>query len=74
VPRSLAPRGPVDAVVGFGSNGNYIGDGSGLSLTISLVPEPDSLLFVGGALVLALGQSCWFGWKGWKLRRIVKRC
>jgi hypothetical protein len=39
----------IDFVVGLGSDGNYTGDTTGISATISTVPEPT------GALLLALG-------------------
>ena len=53
---TLAAGSQLDFAVGFGSNGNYLYDSTGLSALITLVPEPSSLTLVG----LAVGMLCRF--------------
>lgn len=55
VPLNLNAGDHIDFAVGFGSNGNFLGDTTGLDATISSVPEPSGLvllLFGSGALAL----------------------
>lgn len=49
---ALLPGDTIDAAVGFGSNGNYFGDSTGLDFNVSTVPTPGalSLLGLGGLL------------------------
>ena len=59
VPRSfsttltLAQGGTVDFAVGYGANGNFLEDSTGVSATIAVVPEPfgGSLILLGVAIV-----------------------
>jgi hypothetical protein len=47
-------------VVGFGNDGNYFGDSTGLAGTItapSVVPEPSSLLLVAAGILSVLGAA-----------------
>ena len=45
---TLAAGGTVDFLVGYGLNGNFYGDSTGLSATITTVPEPST--WFGGAM------------------------
>ncbi|MBK7404412.1 MAG: hypothetical protein IPJ41_07175 [Phycisphaerales bacterium] len=50
----LNPLDTIDAAVGFGSNGNFYGDSTGLDFTVSYVPASGSLALLGlGGLVAA---------------------
>lgn len=53
---TLAAGAQLDFAVGFGSNGNYLYDSTGLSGLITLVPEPSTLALVG----LAAAMLCRF--------------
>jgi hypothetical protein len=56
---SLQAGDTIDFAVGFGANGNYFFDSTGLSARISAIPEPATLLqFAAGVLfLLALAQN-----------------
>jgi hypothetical protein len=50
---SVGKNDIIDFAVGYGSNRNYFNDSTALSVTISSIPEPASLLLLGlGGLVL----------------------
>jgi hypothetical protein len=53
-PLSFSPGDVLDVVVGFGSNGNYYDDTTGVSLTLSSVPEMDTAVIA----VLGLAGTC----------------
>ena len=56
---TLAAGDTVDFAVGYGSNGTYFNDSTGLTATLSSVPEPSSLvLAVVGGMTLAGYAGC----------------
>ena len=51
---SLTVGDTVDFAVGYGVNGNYFNDSTGINANISAVPEPASIaLFLAGALLVS---------------------
>ncbi len=51
---SLRQGDTIDFAVGFGRNGSFSNDSTGLAATVSPIPEPSTLLLVSsGALMLA---------------------
>jgi hypothetical protein len=54
---TVALGGIVDFAVGYGTDGSYYNDTTGLSATITTVPVPSTLLLLGSGL-LGLG-----GWR-----------
>lgn len=46
---ALLPGDTIDAAVGYGSNGNYFGDSTGVDFTVSFVPAPGAAALLGVA-------------------------
>ncbi len=57
---SIATGDTIDFLVGFGSNGNYFADNTGLSATltsVTSVPEPSSILGLMSIGILGIGTT-----------------
>ncbi len=51
---ALLPGDTIDAAVGFGSNGSYFGDSTGVDFNVSFVPTPGTTAMLGlGGLLAA---------------------
>lgn len=50
---ALLPGDTIDAAVGFGSNGNYYGDSTGVDFNVSFVPAPGASAMLGVSMLLA---------------------